>query len=199
LPERGARASIALALRSTAMTTHFPPAPELQVSAWFNTPALTLADLRGRVVVLEVFQMLCPGCVSHALPQALEIAQTFARDDVAVIGLHSVFEHHAAMTPTSLEAFLHEYRIGFPVGVDVAVAGSPIPATMQAYRMQGTPTTILIDRAGRLRLQHFGRLRDLAIGAQIAALVGEASPTLATSAPAAADRGCDDDGCPLPG
>lgn len=181
------------------MTTHFPPAPELQVSAWFNTPALTLADLRGRVVVLEVFQMLCPGCVSHALPQALEIAQTFARDDVAVIGLHSVFEHHAAMTPTSLEAFLHEYRIGFPVGVDVAVAGSPIPATMQAYRMQGTPTTILIDRAGRLRLQHFGRLRDLAIGAQIAALVGEASPTLATSAPAAADRGCDDDGCPLPG
>ena len=181
------------------MTTHFPPAPELQVSAWFNTPALTLADLRGRVVVLEVFQMLCPGCVSHALPQALEIAQTFARDDVAVIGLHSVFEHHAAMTPTSLEAFLHEYRIGFPVGVDVAVAGSPIPATMQAYRMQGTPTTILIDRAGRLRLQHFGRLRDLAIGAQIAALVGEASPTLATSAPVAADRGCDDDGCPLPG
>src|SRR5690606_20270412 len=39
-------------------------APELQVSRWFNTPApLSLAALRGRVVVVEAFQMLCPGCV----------------------------------------------------------------------------------------------------------------------------------------
>ena len=181
------------------MPHDLPLALPWHTSQWFNSPPLQLADLRGRVVVLEVFQMLCPGCVSHALPQALEIAQTFSRDDVAVIGLHSVFEHHAAMTPTSLEAFLHEYRVGFPVGVDAAVAGSPIPATMQAYAMQGTPTTILIDRAGRLRLQHFGRLRDLAIGAQIAALVGESTP-IAQPAPAAAtNHGCDEHGCPLPG
>ena len=175
-----------------------PTAPPLQTSHWFNSPALDLDALRGRVVVLEAFQMLCPGCVSHSLPQALEIAQTFSAADVAVIGLHSVFEHHAAMTPIALEAFLHEYRIGFPVGVDLAVAGSPIPATMQAYRMQGTPTTILIDRAGRLRLQHFGRLRDLALGAQIAALVGEAVP-VTQPRPAAAGAGCDEHGCPLPG
>jgi thiol-disulfide isomerase/thioredoxin len=177
----------------------FPLALPLQTSRWFNASPLQLSDLRGRVVVLEVFQMLCPGCVSHALPQALEIAQTFARDDVAVIGLHSVFEHHAAMTATSLEAFLHEYRIGFPVGVDAEVAGSPIPATMQAYAMQGTPTTILIDRAGRLRLQHFGRLRDLAIGAHIAALVGETTPIAAAAQATAQVHGCDENGCPLPG
>jgi len=181
------------------MPQDFPIAPPLQTRRWFNAPPLQLADLRGRVVVLEVFQMLCPGCVSHALPQALEIAQTFSPDDVAVIGLHSVFEHHAAMTPTSLEAFLHEYRIGFPVGVDAEVAGSPIPATMQAYAMQGTPTTILIDRAGRLRLQHFGRLRDLAIGAHIAALVGEAAPVATASAGPSAGGACDEHGCPLPG
>lgn len=179
------------------MTPTLPLARELQVSQWFNSPPLTLAALCGRVVVLEVFQMLCPGCVSHALPQALEIAQTFAREQVAVIGLHSVFEHHAAMTPTSLEAFLHEYRIGFPVAVDAVVAGSPIPATMQAYAMQGTPTTLLIDREGRLRFQHFGRLRDMALGAQIMALVNE--PLRVAAPNAAAQTGCDENGCALPG
>lgn len=179
------------------MNTAFPPAADLMVSQWFNSTPLTLNDLRGRVVVLEAFQMLCPGCVSHALPQALEIAQMFPREQVAVIGLHCVFEHHAAMTPTSLAAFLHEYRIGFPVGVDVAVPGSPIPATMQTYAMQGTPTTILIDRNGRLRLQHFGRLRDMAMGAQIMALVNE--PWREASAAASSGSGCDALGCPIPG
>lgn len=179
------------------MTSTFAPAHELQVSQWFNSAPLSLNALHGRVVVLEVFQMLCPGCVSHALPQALEIAQTFSRDQVAVIGLHSVFEHHAAMTPTSLAAFLHEYRIGFPVAVDAIVAGTPIPATMQAYAMQGTPTTILIDRDGRLRLQHFGRLRDMAIGAQVMALVNE--PLRDVTPNTATQPGCDEHGCPLPG
>ena len=137
--------------------------PELQASEWINTRSpVRLSDLRGRVVVIHAFQMLCPGCVSHGLPQMQRLQQTFSADEVALIGLHSVFEHHAAMTATSLEAFLHEYRIGFPVGVDAEVAGSPIPATMQAYAMQGTPTTILIDRAGRLRLQH--RLGELTHG-----------------------------------
>ena len=53
------------------MPQHFPIAPPLQTNRWFNAPALQLSELRGRVVVLEVFQMLCPGCVSLALPQAL--------------------------------------------------------------------------------------------------------------------------------
>jgi hypothetical protein len=42
--------------------------------------------------------------------------------------------------------------------------------------MQGTPTLMLIDRAGRLRLQHFGRLEDLVVGAEVMRLVGERQP-----------------------
>ena len=46
------------------------PAPPLQVSHWFNTPGpLSLEALRDRVVALHAFQMLCPGCVAHGLPQ----------------------------------------------------------------------------------------------------------------------------------
>ena len=44
-------------------------APEWVTSQWFNSPPLTLADLRGRIVVLGTFQMLCPGCVANGLPQ----------------------------------------------------------------------------------------------------------------------------------
>ena len=153
------------------------PAPPWTTREWFNSDgAVQLANLRGKVVVLHAFQMLCPACVHHGLPQAQRIHATFAPQDVAVIGLHTVFEHHAAMTPVSLQAFLHEYRFTFPVAVDAPGADprDAIPTTMQAYGMQGTPTLILIDRRGDLRHHGFGAEDDLAVGAAIAMLVGEA-------------------------
>jgi peroxiredoxin len=152
-------------------------APEWTTVRWFNSSdrPLQLADLRGKVVVLHAFQMLCPACVHHGLPQAQRIQAAFDAQDVAVIGLHTVFEHHAAMTPVSLQAFLHEYRVAFPVGVDAprADARDPIPATMWAYGMQGTPSLVLIDRRGDLRRHTFGAEDDLALGAAIATLMAE--------------------------
>ena len=149
------------------------PVP-FHAAEWLNadTP-LSLADFKDRVLAVEVFQMLCPGCVSHGLPQAQRIAATFDPAQVAVIGLHSVFEHHAAMTPVALRAFLHEYRIRFPVAVD-APGDGPLPSPMEAWGLQGTPTLVLIDRQGRMRARHFGQVSDLALGAQIMALLLEA-------------------------
>ena len=146
--------------------------PEIEASEWLNTAKpLSLADLRGKVVAVEAFQMLCPGCVSHGLPQAQTIAETFRSDDVAVVGLHCVFEHHAAMTPVSLRAFLYEYRIYFPVAVDAA--GTGLPKTMAAWRLEGTPTLLLFDRTGRMRAKYFGEVSDMAVGAKIMALLTE--------------------------
>jgi hypothetical protein len=101
--------------------------------------ALQLADLRGKVVVLHAFQMLCPACVHHGLPLA----------------------------------FVHENRIVFPVGVDApgADANDPIPLTMCAYGMQGTPTLLLIDRNGDLRRHVFGAEDDMTVAAAIATLI----------------------------
>tara|TARA_R110002124_G_scaffold91809_14_gene233537 strand:+ start:1802 stop:2335 length:534 start_codon:yes stop_codon:yes gene_type:complete len=151
------------------------PAPPWQVSEWINTPnPLSLDALKGRIIVLEAFQMLCPGCVSHGLPQARRIATAFAPEDVAVIGLHTVFEHHEAQgSRVALEAFLHEYRFDFPVGIDAPGDGGLLPGTMQAYQMQGTPTLVLIDQLGRRRAQHFGSVEDIRLGAQIGALLAE--------------------------
>jgi hypothetical protein len=92
---------------------------------------------------------------------------------VAVIGLHTVFEHHEVMTPAALAVYLHEFRIPFPVAVDRASADGPIPQTMHAYAMQGTPTSLLIDRAGRLRKQHFGVEPDQQMVADIDSLITE--------------------------
>lgn len=153
------------------------PAPALAVSQWFNTDAdITLASLHGEVVVIETFQMLCPGCVAYGIPQAQRIQQTFGRD-LTVLGLHTVFEHHSAMTPVSLEAFLHEYRITFPVGVDVNESGIDAPVTMRRYQLQGTPSLIVIDRDGRLRTTAFGQHDDLALGALLGRLLDEPRPS----------------------
>lgn len=65
---------------------------ELHAQEWLNTDQpLTLESFRGKVLAVEVFQMLCPGCVSHGLPQAMRLTTTFPADTLAVIGLHSVF------------------------------------------------------------------------------------------------------------
>lgn len=177
--------------------TRLRPAPELDVVDWLGAPALiTLAGLRGRVVLIEAFQMLCPGCVQVGLPQAARVRETFAPDDVAVLGLHTVFEHHEVQgTRAALEAFLHEYRFAFPVGIDRPSTNGGIPRTMAAYAMQGTPTLVLVDRQGRLRRQAFGHVADLRLGAEIMALVGK-TEGFSDEAPAADPaRGCADGVC----
>jgi len=143
--------------------------PELIASQWFNAEPLSLKDLKGKVVVLVAFQMLCPGSQRHALPQAARIARAFSRDEVEVIGLHMVFENHADMSPSQLEAFLKEERIELPIAVDKQ-NGSGLPETMEAYGMQGTPTLLVFDRQGRLRRHYLGAVDDVRLGAEIMAL-----------------------------
>lgn len=182
-------------------------APELQTSGWLNTTRPpTLASLRGKVVVLHTFQIFCPGCVQVGIPQAQRISQEFDSNQVAVIGLHTVFEHHAVMGRDALEVFVHEYRLRFPIGID-KYDGEPdgepkgVPLTMRAYQMQGTPTLILIDKSGRIRLHKFGHVSDLSVGFSIGALLSEEIEVDEPAArPAATGAGsgkpvCGEDGC----
>ena len=156
------------------MSNTFKTADELMVAEWVNTEKpISLSNLRGRVVVLHAFQMLCPGCVSHGIPQAIKIHNAFSRDDVVVLGLHTVFEHHAVMTPAALKVFMHEYKIPFPVGIDTAQTDHPIPLTMQAYELRGTPSMVIIDRHGNIRLSHLGQIDDLHVGSILGQLIGE--------------------------
>ncbi|GAB4118100.1 MAG: redoxin domain-containing protein [Sideroxydans sp.] len=153
----------------------FELAPAWQVNQWFNCQqAMDLDQLRGKVVLLHAFQLLCPGCVSHGVPQAERIHRMLAGDDLVVVGLHTVFEHHAAMTPVVLEAFLQENHITHAVGVDVHAAGNAIPLSMSRFGLRGTPSLVVIDRAGRVRLNEFGKVDDLLLGSVLGKLMAEA-------------------------
>ena len=149
-------------------------APELSVSSWLNTDKLImLSDLRGQVVLLEAFQMLCPACVFRSLPQASSLAEIFKEEDFQVIGIHSVFEHHEVMTKEALEVFSSEYRLRFPIGIDRYSSGNLVPQTMIDYQMQGTPTAVLIDKSGNIRASHMGHVAEEVISAQIGYLLAE--------------------------
>jgi hypothetical protein len=149
-------------------------APELLVQTWFNTDRpLLLSGLRGRVVVIAAFQVLCPNSIGGGIPQAQRIYETFEPKDVAVIGLHATFEHHDAFNSAVLKAFIHEYRLKFPIALDQPNPASPIPHTMERYKMRGTPSLVLIDRHGLVRKHAFGAVDDLRIGAEIGALTQE--------------------------
>jgi peroxiredoxin len=166
----------------TAIST---PAPELAVHTWFNTDRpLSLSALRGQVVVLVAFQVLCPNSIAHAIPQARRIHETFEPSDVAVIGLHTTFEHHEAHSLAVLKAFIHEYRLKFPIALDSANAAGPIPHTMDRYNMCGTPSLVLVDRQGLIRKHAFGAADDLRIGAEIGALTQETPAAAARSSAA---------------
>lgn len=165
------------------MTHGLELAPALQVRQWLNTPeAIRLDGLRGRVVVLHAFQMLCPGCVAHGIPQARRIQAAFPVRELVMLGLHTVFEHHAVMNADALKVFAHEYGLSFPIGIDQPPAHGHIPLTMQAYALKGTPSLIVLDRAGRIRLKQFGHMDDMALGALLGGLISEhatpAQPTL---------------------
>ncbi len=165
--------------------------PAWQIDEWLNTKTpITLDALRGRVVVVLAFQMLCPGCVAHALPLATRVHRTFPAPQVAMLGLHTVFEHHEAMPPVALRAFLHEYRIPFPVGVDRPGNHGPIPDTMRTYAMRGTPTWLLFDRQGQLQEQVFGDIDALRLGAEIMRLIDDRplATTAASASEASRDR-----------
>jgi len=147
---------------------------ELIVSKWLNTTSdVSLDTLRGNVVLVYAFQMLCPACVIHSIPQANKIHQRFAHEKLQVLGIHTVFEHHEAMKEQSLKAFLHEFRVKFPVAIDKPDVNSNIPHTMRKSSMQGTPTLLIYDKMGELKLHRFGHVDDLELGFIIGSILSE--------------------------
>ncbi|UOF02676.1 TlpA disulfide reductase family protein [Bdellovibrio reynosensis] len=148
---------------------------DIEVSKWLNA-AEGFELPSNKVVAIHAFQMLCPGCVMHGIPQAQKLHASFSEEHVAVIGLHTVFEHHDAMTEVALKAFLYEFRVGFPVGIDVPL-GDGIPKTMQRFQMQGTPSWLIFDRKGNLQIHVFGQLEDITLGAEVARLALEGMPS----------------------
>jgi hypothetical protein len=79
----------------------------------------------------------------------------------------------------------------------MACEPGPIPKTMAAYGLRGTPSTVLIDRQGFIRHHGFGQEDDVALGFRLGLLLAERPDELQPPEDKREATGCDDDGCSI--
>jgi thiol-disulfide isomerase/thioredoxin len=132
-------------------------APEWVISEWINSEGFTLSDMRGKVVIIDFFQLWCPGCNKFSGLLMKKWAQKYSgRTDIQLVAIHTVFEGHSQQTPKRLRQYVKEKNITYPVGIDDQASGQRLPETMILYRTRGTPEMAIIDKEGKIRFQHFG-------------------------------------------
>jgi thiol-disulfide isomerase/thioredoxin len=139
-------------------------ASELVGRGWLNTGgrAITLADLRGKVVVLDFWTFCCVNCL-HVLDELRELEARFA-DALVVVGVHSPkFAHEA--DADALVAAVERYEVRHPVLDD------PTLVTWQAYTARAWPTLVVVDPEGYVVAHLAGEGHGPALAALVAQLV----------------------------
>ncbi|MFF8831956.1 thioredoxin-like domain-containing protein [Streptomyces sp. NPDC015131] len=142
-------------------------APELiGKGGWLNTGGeeLTLAGLRGRVVILDFWTFCCINCL-HVLDELRELEEKH-RDTVVIIGVHSPKFVHEADHQAVVDA-VERYGVHHPVLDD------PELATWKQYAVRAWPTLVVIDPEGYVVAQHAGEGHAGAIAALVAELEAE--------------------------
>jgi thiol-disulfide isomerase/thioredoxin len=86
-------------------------APNLSVSKWVQGLETNIDKEKDNVILVEVFQVNCPGCFMHGIPQAIEIYQKYRKDGVRVLGLATAFEDFDKNTTENLELLLTKGKV----------------------------------------------------------------------------------------
>jgi sugar lactone lactonase YvrE len=157
-PDPGARAAAPRRVRVRA--------PELAGRGWLGTGgrSLSLADLRGRFVLLDFWTFCCVNCL-HVLDELRPLEERY-RDVLVTIGVHSPkFEHEA--DPVALAAAVERY------GVDHPVLDDPELRTWSAYAARAWPTLALVDPEGYVVAQLSGEGHAHGLGMLLEELVAE--------------------------
>jgi len=134
--------------------------------AWLNTGGrdLSLADLRGKVVLLDFWTFCCINCL-HVLDELRPLEEAYA-DVLVTVGVHSPkFEHEA--DPAALAAAVERYGVHHPVLDD------PELVTWQQYAVRAWPTLVVVDPEGYVVAQHSGEGHAHALTALVGELVRE--------------------------
>ncbi len=136
------------------------PAPQWDILEWINGDGGNVDTLKGKVIVIDFFQLWCPGCNKFSGPLMQYWQQKFASDmaasRLAMVKIHTVFEGHNYQTVKRLKRYVRDKGITIPVGVDRHIARRRLPETMRRYNTKGTPEMAIIDKDGMIRFQHFG-------------------------------------------
>lgn len=133
-----------------------PSLSDVVVDTWVQGGPVNLADLIGSVIVIEVFQVNCPGCFLYSLPKSIELFEKYHRQGLAVIGLATAFEDYDKNTLENLQKLITTgevigetlkaltrynvlshgrlpWKIPYPVGMDRVTAETE-PVTEQRIR-----------------------------------------------------------------
>lgn len=145
------------------------PAPELNNAVWLNVDApLHLADLRGKVVALDMWTFGCINC-QHVIPSLRGWHDRYKDQGLVVIGNHYPEFDREADLDNLKDAIIR-------LDVPFAIAQDNDGATWRAYRNHYWPTIYLIDKRGRIRYVHIGEGAYAETEAAIQALLAEPYP-----------------------
>jgi thiol-disulfide isomerase/thioredoxin len=124
-------------------------APEILNETWLNTDEpMTLASVRGKVVLLEFWTFGCINC-RHVIPHVRDWYTRYNGDDFTVISVHYPEFNYERDIENVKQATAD-------LGIEYAVAIDNDRLTWGAYNQRFWPTTYLIDKNGRIRYQHIG-------------------------------------------
>ena len=124
-------------------------APELDVTEWLRGQATSLQKLRGKVVLLDFFQIICPGC-HRVHPHILQMQEKYGKNGLQVIGIAVAFELQHIQKRKDIREFIERTEFNYPVGID-----KNFTKTFRAYKARGTPYAAIIDQAGNLKYLDF--------------------------------------------
>jgi thiol-disulfide isomerase/thioredoxin len=118
-------------------------APNLQISSWVQGKPTNIDKEKGNVVLVEVFQVNCPGCFLYGIPEAIDIYKKYKDRGLTVLGMATAFEDYDKNTLENLQKLITTgevigetyralaqygqlrdgnkmpYKIPFPVGMDM--------------------------------------------------------------------------------
>jgi cytochrome c biogenesis protein CcdA/thiol-disulfide isomerase/thioredoxin len=137
------------ALAEEQQLDDFGVAPEFQaIEGWINSEPLTMAALRGKVVMIDFWTYSCINCL-RTLPHLTAWDEAYRDDGLVIVGVHTpefAFEREAGNVRRSVS----DHGITYPVALD------PDFGTWEAWQNRYWPAKYFVDRRGHIRYAHFG-------------------------------------------
>lgn len=137
----------ALAACGKAKERSLGPAPDFDART-LEGKDLRLSALKGKVVLLDFWATWCEPC-EETIPRLAQLDERYRAQGLEVVGV-SVDDEGAPVGP-----YVREHRMRYPVFVDAD------KQVMELYEVRGLPTTVLVDRRGRLRARWLGSGEDV--------------------------------------